>query len=209
MLIVCAACRSLPFPDPSLQGDYGAAVKKWTRTVTLYSGLETRAFVRVVYLSPEFVEAQAREISTMRAESPEQAAQTRARLRQQYAPPTFFAVVYMPDRNNSDWDQKDSIWRIAVNVGTGDLPPTKVERFDTPFNAEQRALYPYLDEYSVGYQLHVPAVDPAKADPPGNADLTIAGAPGIMRFHWRTGGFEPPSKSEPGPEEKRPESPKP
>ena len=53
-------CRSLPFPDPHLEGEYGKALKRWTRTVALYSGLETRAFVRIVYLSPEFVAAQAR-----------------------------------------------------------------------------------------------------------------------------------------------------
>jgi hypothetical protein len=208
-LLVCAACRSLPFPDPSLEGEYGAALKKWTRSVTLYSGLETRAFVRVVYLSPEFVEAQARELSKMRAELPDKAAETRTRMREQYRAPTFFAVAYMPDRTANDWSYKESIWRIAVNVGTGERSPQKIDRFEVPFNAEQRALYPYLDDYSVGYLIHFPPMDAAATYPLGNADLIAAGAPGIMRFHWRTDGSEPPSASEAGPEQKRPETPKP
>ena len=71
LLVLCAACRTLPFPDPQLEGEYGAALKRWTRSVTLYSGLETRAFVRIIYLSPAFVDAQARELSKMRAELPD------------------------------------------------------------------------------------------------------------------------------------------
>ena len=78
IVALLAACRTLPFPDPELKGDYGKALKKWTRQVALYSGLETRAFVRVVYLSPEFVEAQAKELSAMRAELADQAAVTLA-----------------------------------------------------------------------------------------------------------------------------------
>ncbi|HEX9576238.1 MAG TPA: hypothetical protein VF993_00695, partial [Myxococcales bacterium] len=63
MIASATACRSLPFPDPHLEGPYGEELRKWTRTVALYSGLETRAFVRVVYLSPEIVQAQATELS--------------------------------------------------------------------------------------------------------------------------------------------------
>ena len=100
IVALCAAsCRSLPFPDPHLEGDYGRALKRWTRTVALYSGLETRAFVRVIYLSPEFVTAQAQELSKMRAELPDQAAETLARMRSESRQPTFFAIAYVPDRN--------------------------------------------------------------------------------------------------------------
>ena len=144
----------------------------------------------------------------MRAELPDQAAETRTRLREQYRPPTFFAVVYMPDKTANDWRYRDSIWRIAVNVGAGERSPEKVERFEVPFNAEQRALYPYLDEYSVAYRIRFPASSGAGVYPPGNADLIIAGAPGTMRFHWRSGGNEAPPSAEPGPPEGRPQTPK-
>ena len=52
MVAFATACRTLPFPEPHLEGEYGQALKKWTRRVALYAGLETRAFVRIVYLSP-------------------------------------------------------------------------------------------------------------------------------------------------------------
>lgn len=210
------SCRTLPFPDPHLEGEYGMALKQWTRAVALYSGLETRAFVRLVYLSPQFVEAQAKQLSKMRAELPDQAAATLQKLRDENRNPSFFAVTYIPDKTANDWQNKDSVWRIALNLGFGEQSPSSVTRFEPPFNAELRALYPYVDDYSVAYRIQFPQPGP----PPGGQQLTftpteatvvIAGALGKMTFHYRLdGGPEQPSLGEqPVPENKRSESPKP
>jgi hypothetical protein len=208
--LVATACRTLPFPDPDLEGEYGLALKKWTRQVALYSGLETRAFVRVVNLSPEFVTAQALQISQMRAEMPDKAAETLAKMREEYRQPSFFAVVYTPDKTANDWNEPNSVWRIALNLGLGEVPPQKIQRFEVPFNAELKVLYPYLDEYSVAYLLKfadpvVPPSAPAAAKPalerftPVEAVLTAAGALGKMRFRWRLdGGPETPPEADPG-----------
>jgi len=198
-----SACHALPFPDPHLEGPYGAALEKWTRKDTLYSGLETRAFVRVVYLAPEFVTAQAAEISSLRAELPDQAAQTRTRLRAEFSDPTLFAIVYVADKPSNDWDVSGSVWRIAINLGLGQMQPASVTRLER-FDAEQRLLYPYLDEYSIGYLIKFPPLGtlsqtgltvPAGTSvapplvPPGflatEAELTVAGALGHMQFNWK------------------------
>jgi hypothetical protein len=217
--ILVTACRTLPFPDPELHGEYGKALKKWTRQVALYSGLETRAFVRMVYLSPDFIDSQAKEISRMRAEQPDKAAETAAKLHQEYRQPSFFAVVYIPDRTANDWNEPGSVWRLALNMGLGERPPEKVQRFEVPFNAELRALYPYLDEYSVGYLVKFP--DPTASIPanapgaqqsftPTEARLVCASALGKMLFRWRLdGGPELPPEAEPGPEQKPVTTPKP
>jgi hypothetical protein len=218
-IVACAtACRSLPFPDPELHGEYGKALKKWTRQVALYSGLETRAFVRVVYLSPDFVNSQAQEISRMRAELPDKAAETLARLREEYRQPSFFAVVYMPDRTANDWNESGSVWRLALNMGMGERAPDRIQRFEVPFNAELRALYPYLDEYSVAYLIRFPdpfssasaAASPAQSFTPTEATLIAAGAVGKMQFRWRLdGGPETPPSAEAGQEQKPVTTPKP
>ena len=209
--LVATACRTLPFPDPDLEGDYGVALKKWTRKVALYNGLETRAFVRVVYLSPEFVNAQALQISQMRAELADKAAETLAKMREEYRQPTFFAVVYTPDKTANDWNEPNSVWRIALNLGLGEVAPEKIVRFEVPFNAELKVLYPYLDEYSVAYLLKfpdpvAPPSTPAASRPafehftPVEAVVTAAGALGKMRFRWRLdGGAETPAEAEPAP----------
>jgi hypothetical protein len=218
LIALVLGCRTLPFPDPELHGEYGKALKKWTRQVALYSGLETRAFVRVVYLSPQFVDAQAMELSRMRAELPDQAEQTWANLRNEYRQPSFFAIVYMPDRTANDWNERNSVWRLALNMGLGEQPPFRVQRFETPFNAELRALYPYLDEYSVAYLIKFPLpTAPATAGPgaperfqPVEATLIAAGAVGKMQFRWRLdGGPETPPSAEAGSEQGPATTPKP
>jgi hypothetical protein len=220
--LACAAlllwgCSRLPFPDPKLEGEYGRGLKKWTRQVALYSGLETRAFVRVVYLSPEFVQLQAQELSKMRAELPDKAAETLARLREEYRQPTFFAVAYMPDRTANDWNESGSVWRLALNLGAGERAPDRVLRYEMPFNAELRALYPYIDDYSVAYSIRFPdplAPGAARAQSPQrytpvDAQLVAAGALGKMQFRWRLdGGPETPSTAEPGQEQGPVTSPK-
>ena len=215
-IALATGCRSLPFPDPQLEGEYGLALKKWTRRVALYSGLETRAFVRMVYLSPEFVNAQALELSHMRAELPDQAAATLAHLRAEYRQPSFFAVVYIPDKTANDWNQKDSVWRLALSMGIGERPPDSVRRYEVPFNAEIRALYPYLDDYSVGYLIHFPDPAPSPSSKaaaelfaPVEAQFIAAGALGRMMFRWRLdGGPESPPSAEPGPEQRPATTPK-
>ena len=220
ILALTAACRTLPFPDPDLEGDYGMALRKWTRKVALYSGLETRAFVRMVYLSPDFVDAQAKELTRMRAELPDKAAQTLAKMREDYRQPSFFAVVYIPDKTANDWNEPNSVWRLALNMGLGEQPPEKITRFEVPFNAELRALYPYLDEYSTAYLLRFPDPEAAASGPgtvrpaaeqftPSEVQLIAAGALGKMVFRWRLDGApeEPPS-AEPGPEQQPATTPK-
>lgn len=184
-LALCG-CRSLPFAEPDLEGPYGKALDQWTRRTTLYVGLETRAIARVVYLSPEFVGMQAAQISSMRAELPDQAAQTLAKLREQARTPTFFAILYMPDKTANDWNERNSVWRLAVNIGLGQVAPDKVERMDKPFSAELRALYPYLDDYSQAYRLHFPEQPLLEGQKPdsGDVELIAAGAPGKLIFHW-------------------------
>jgi hypothetical protein len=209
-LVLLCGCSRLPFPDPKLEGEYGRALKKWTRQVALYSGLETRAFVRLVYLSPEFVQVQAQELSKMRAELPDKAAETLARLREEYRQPSFFAVVYMPDRTANDWNESGSVWRLALNLGAGERAPDRVLRYEMPFNAEQRALYPYIDDYSIAYLIRfpdpvTPPASPGKAAQPFapvEAQVIAAGALGKMQFRWRLdGGPEIPPSAEPGQEQ--------
>jgi hypothetical protein len=211
------SCRTLPFPDPHLEGEYGKALKKWTRTVALYNGLETRAFVRLIYMSPEFVEAQAKQLSQLRAELPDQAMATLEKLRGENTRPTFFAVAYIPDATANNWQNKDTVWRIALNLGLGEQPPEKVSRYETPFNAELRALYPYLDDYSTAYRLQFPdpATPPAAPDAAlvnftfNEVTVKIASAVGKMFFHFRLdGGPEDPSIGVPPGENEKHQTPK-
>jgi hypothetical protein len=185
-LLLCAGCRTLPFPEPELEGPYGKELLKWVRKTSLYSGLETRAFCRVVYLSYEMTDAQAKQISVMRAELPDEASRTREKLHRDTATPTVFAILYTPDKGANDWEAKDSVWRIAINLGLGQVEPQRIERIERPFNAELRALYPYLDDYSVAYVIHFPAQEGPAGEhfTPTELNMIVAGALGKMEFKW-------------------------
>jgi hypothetical protein len=180
-------CRTLPFPVPHLEGQYGEVLRSWTREQAVYQGLETRAFTQVIYLSRPLVDRQAELISGLRAETPPARERTLDRMRRETDTPTFFVVMRTPDRNWNDLDSKTSVWRVAVDFGVGEFEPERVERLERPFSAELQKLYPYLDEYSVAYVVHFPAA--AAPASPGSTTarlpaMVIAGVLGTMRFNW-------------------------
>ncbi len=150
--LLCA-CATLPIPETTYEGPYGHALTKASRRATLYSGLETRAFIRATYLSPEFVTAQAAELSRVRAEPPGEAAARVARMLDENKSPSFFVAVHTPLKEWNDWNEKASVWRLAVDLGHGQIDKPKVTRIERP-DPETLALYPYLDVYSIGYILH-------------------------------------------------------
>jgi hypothetical protein len=194
VLALCAAglsaCRSLPFPEPHLEGEYGALLRRWTLERALYAGLETRAFVQVVYLAPELVDAQAAKVSDMRAEPAPQRAHTLEAMRAAAATPTFVAVVRTPNRDWNDLESKTSSWRLAIDYGAGQFDAERIERFERPWPPELQTLYPYVDDWSVAYRIHFPVASVTTPPPPGNAAphpmprLVMAGALGKMLFDW-------------------------
>src|SRR5260370_8154347 len=136
----------------------------------------------------------------MRAELPDQAAQTLARLREEARSPSFFAVAYVPDTTANDWNEPHSVWRIALNMGLGERTPARGQRYEVPFNAEMRALYPYIDDYSVAYVIRfpepsspqletgaaaqAPGPPPATVPPPSDAHLTIPAPLRRLELPW-------------------------
>ena len=195
-LLICA-CATLPLPEPDYQGPYGKALKKATRTVTLYSGLETRAFVRATYLSPEFVTAQAAELSRVRAEPPGETAARLARMLGEAKTPSFFVAFHTPIKEWNDWQDPSSVWRLAVDLGHGQIERPKVTRIDRP-DPELLTMYPYLDVYSIGYVLHFegePQPAPAATlaggtiqSALGQVQFIAAGVLGLIKLEWALPG---------------------
>ena len=185
LALLCTAsglggCRGIPYPEPSVEGEYGTALKNATRRASLIEGLETRAFVHLVYVTPELAALQADRLSAFRAEPPAEAAARRDRARAEVAAPTFFAIVFTPERNWNDWESKKSSWRIALDTPAGQSVPVSVQRFERPFGVELAKTYPFVDDFHVAYKLQFPAG--VITQPP---HLTVAGALGKMEFSWK------------------------
>jgi hypothetical protein len=180
LLVAACGCTTLPLPDPRIGGPYGRALEKATRRTGLYSGLETRAFVRATYLSPEFVAAQATELSRVRAEPPAQAAARLARMLDENKVPSFFVALYTPARDWNDLQEPNSVWRLAVDLGHGQIDRPKVVRVER-HDPELLGLYPYLDVYSVGYFVRFEG-EPQQAPAESFAGEAITSAIGRVQF---------------------------
>lgn len=152
-------------------------LKGETRTAAVYQRLETRIFVRMVRLSPSLVDAQCHELSTARAESPEQAADRLAKARADSAAPTYFAVVHTPEASWNDWHQPASAWHIALVRGEQQTLPERVTRIDGPHSPELHTLLPYLDDFAVLYRIGFPLGAQGDA-------VHVAGVLGQMNFDW-------------------------
>jgi hypothetical protein len=176
-LLLFAGCRGLPFPEPLLDDAYGKALKQEARTSAVYQRLETRIFARLVRLTPALVEAQCREISAARSESPAQAEERLARAREESAAPTYFAVVHTPEPGWNDWQLPGSSWHLALVEGEQQTQPASVTRLDGPFSPEQQVLLPYLDDFAVLYRIRFPAGARGEL-------LRVSGVLGRMEFDW-------------------------
>lgn len=171
------SCRGLPFPEPTLDGPYGQALRRETRTGAQYSHLETRAFVRMVRLTPELVDLAAAMVAERRGEGPALAKARRDAWIAELDAPTFIAVVHTPEASWNDWDSAKSVWTIVMVDGETQAKPEKVTRLEKPFTPEQQALYPYLDDFAQGYRIRFP---------PGTKGQRIqaAGVLGKLDFDW-------------------------
>ena len=176
-LLVLSGCRGLPFPEPALSDPYGQALKAETRITSVYQGLETRIFTRLVRLSPGLVAAQCHELSEARAESPAQAAERLSKTLAENAAPTFFAVVHTPEARWNDWELPNSAWHIALLQGEQQTAPERVTRLDRPYSPELKRLYPYLDDFAVLYRIRFPPGAQGEA-------LRVSGVLGHMSFDW-------------------------
>jgi hypothetical protein len=173
------ACASIPFPEPHVAGPYGLELRAATRRKVLYDGLETRAFVHLVRVTPALAAEQARVLSEARQESEAEAKARRDTMVAAAAQPTYFAVVFTPRAEWNDWESKKTSWRIALDQGEAQVLATKVERFERPFHPDLHLIYPYLDEFHVAYRIQFP--EPQGSRPPR---FTAAGALGQIELDW-------------------------
>ena len=178
--LALAACSGIPYAENTADGKYGTALKNATRRASLLDTLETRAFVRIVHVTPELAAMQAERLSVLRGENPVETAARREQARAEAASPTFLAVVFTPEPRWNDWGAKASSWRIALDAAGGQVEPSSVQRFERPFAVELMWSYPFIDDFHVVYRLQFPPGAVVQAP-----HLTVVGVLGKMDFNWK------------------------
>jgi hypothetical protein len=134
---------------------YRELLERFTSSKQIYAGFDTRLFAGATYQSDAFVEARVKRRGHFLAEPPEVIAAQLEKERAELAPfYEFFLGVHLNNSKYDDFDRKDSIWRVALVTSGGEAKAEKIERVGRS-NLDLRSIYPYLDDFWVGYTVKV------------------------------------------------------
>ena len=161
---------------------YKRVLTKWTRSAAAYEGLETRFFVQSTCLSPNFIDALARERATRADLIPREAESIKQNLRQRERDELrFFLVLETREPHWDDLDQRDPSLKVRLFPTEGDrfVEPTKIERVTNNEMADLRVLFPYAGPSTTGYWITFP-----KQEKPIQLRLQVGGTPASVDLIW-------------------------
>lgn len=163
-LFALCACHTPPDPLPERAGPYGAAFFAWSRQAAIYEGLEARVFVAATYHTGPFRAALGQEVARLFGEGQgggDGSSDGGARLawaRAESAPSEtrdFLVALSAADRGLDVLDGPTPAWRLSLQDAAGTHAPLSVVRVEPDVSA--RALYPYLNPFTVAYRVRFPA----------------------------------------------------
>ncbi|HZA51591.1 MAG TPA: hypothetical protein VE549_12680 [Myxococcaceae bacterium] len=194
-----AACRASPptlgDPPPALENgeaerSYQQLLERYTGRAEVYSGFDTQLFAGATYQAWPFREARVKRLAGFQRMSPEE---VEARLKAERADWEKFHVfelgAWTQDYQFDDFDQKDSVWRIALVAESVELLPAEVVR-QGRVDQNVRALYPYMGLFWVQYRVAFPRQGPngSALIPEGTKQLMLRLASTLGRADLRTAG---------------------
>ncbi|MBI5561529.1 MAG: hypothetical protein HY894_01555 [Deltaproteobacteria bacterium] len=179
----CAAVGSQP--------PYQDVLAQWTRSEKVFVGLDARIYLSATYKDPSFIASYVdRYAAAYKLDDAYKAALLEREKEEAERYNEFFAAVYTPEDSWNDLQNKDSIWRLYLEDGTGArLAPISITRVDKS-DPLLREFFPYFDMWSSGYRVKFPKYSDAGAEPiPGPSTmylrLTVTGIMGEGNLLWR------------------------
>ncbi len=141
-------------PDPGVnQGDWAAVRNANTRRFLLYDEFQQRAIVTATYLSPGVREARAARLSEwLDWTQQELDARLKTEADESAKYDDFLVALFTPDRRANDLDAKESIWRIAIQLDTGDEVVTH-DATVLDLNPTLMNLVPYVSGFDTVYRV--------------------------------------------------------
>jgi len=161
--------------EDARERDYQQVVARYSDHQELYDRLDTRYFVAATFQSVPFREARVRRAAGFRkvpaAEVERQLAEERAAAA---AAHEVFLAAHFTDPRFDDLDRPKSQWRLALVTPRGEVTAAKVERLGRS-TMDQRSLYPYFDEFWVGFKITFPRAFPDGTEviPEGTDAVTL------------------------------------
>jgi hypothetical protein len=178
-------------PDPGTrEGEWAVRRNQATRRASLYDRFEHRATATVTYLSPEVRTARARRLGEWLGWT-EQELQRHldAEAAEAARYDDFVLAFYTSDRKSNDLDSRDSVWRVAINLGDGTELVTHDE-LALDRNATILHLYPYIGVFDTVYRVRFNrAPGPPLSTRP--FQLELGSAMGKLEIAFRPGDVGP------------------
>ena len=162
--LACATTGRIAAGGPSGEG-YEQALSHWTASGQVYSKTDFVDLVVDLWAtlqSPAFREARVQRWAQIAGLQPTEVASLQAREKDEARTEIdFFAAMQAEPVHDNDLDQEHSVWHVTLVLPDGRvIAPIAIRAFDPP-NVNQRALYPYVRNFWVGYWIRFPAVDAA------------------------------------------------
>lgn len=170
---------------------YSNALDKWTRSVTVYEGMDPRLYLNVTYKDKTFRDAYTERYAEG-FELPEaykgMLLVREAEASEQYN--EFFLAVYSPVEALNDLDAKNSVWRLFLEDSSGArLAPVSITRLG-PEDALLREFFPFFDPWSRAYIVKFPKYSETGTEPIPGPDtafikIIVTGLFGKGELVWR------------------------
>jgi hypothetical protein len=178
-------------PTPrSEEGDWAVVRNQATRRAQLYDGFTHRATATATYLSPAVREARVARLAVWLGWTEEEKARRLAAERaeaERYE--EFLLSFYTGDTRANDLDTASgSVWRLALQIGPGDLVTRDAKELDP--DATITGVFPFVGPFDVVYRVRFPKAPGAPlADRPFT--FLIASAIGKMELRFNDGTLGP------------------
>jgi hypothetical protein len=179
-------------PPPSLHDErqeqlYQQVLERFSARDELYSGFDTVLFAATTLQTPAFREARVRRAASFQALTRERVEELLAQeLAEAGKTHEFFLGVHVYNYRYEDFDRAGSIWNLALVTPSGEVRPVSVERVGRA-DLEQRAYYPYLGTFWVGYRVRFPTqyADGRAVIPPGTDRVVLRMASSLGKVEMR------------------------
>ncbi|WP_028575226.1 hypothetical protein [Desulfonatronovibrio hydrogenovorans] len=177
-LMGCREHQAVRFLWPDLDDPYIAATHQWTRTGSIYSGIETEIIVHATLKSREWMDAyvlKRGEVFALNQAEQEELLENMVRsLDTELA---IFLSIYSPRMEQSRLRFNDPLWSVFILSNDQKIYPLEIRPVRKPL-ARLRTFYPYVHQWHQSYVLRFPA--PAS----DSLQMIMAGPLGRIELEW-------------------------
>ena len=161
--------------DKEAEHAYREILETYSDSAEIYSRFDTQAFTGATFQSWPFRQARVQRMAQFKEMSPQELQQHLAEERAEFEQFNVFDLgTWTQNPKFDDFDTKNSIWRIALVTGKGQVLPAEVRRVGR-VNLNTRALYPYMGTFWVQYRVKFPKLlpDGTPVIPPGENQVIL------------------------------------